>query len=448
MKTKAASQSKTARRPRLIALICLGLCLTLLLGACQGVSFNMDVPWLTNTPQPSKTSAFPQTPEPPQSETPETPPSTEAALSPLIVWVPPLFDPESSLPSARLLKTRLDDFAREQGIEIIVRVKSSSGPGSLLDALHAARVAAPAVSPDLIALPKADLDRAAQQGLIYSSEALSGLLDQADWYAFARQAASWNGSVFGVPFMSDPYAMVHDGNSQLTPVGDWTAIKENFGFFGFAADDPQGIFLLTLYLEAGGKVEDPQGRPMLETEPLTLALQLLKDANASRHMSNLVTGFQTSTQVWTAFLDWKLNTAFVLVSDVLAYTPGRVDQPLPELIAPDITVTSAWSWAVATPASARAELAVSLAEYLTEPEFLATWTEEMRDLPARSSALNLWTQAEKKPVLEQIAQAAVILPREDVLNIIGPVLRNATLLILRDNADPQQTALQAVESLP
>jgi len=33
------------------------------------------------------------------------------------------------------------------------------------------------------------------------------------------------------------------------------------------------------------------------------------------------------------------------------------------------------------------------------------------------------------------------------MNNIGPILRNATLLILRDNADVVETAKQAVESV-
>jgi len=33
------------------------------------------------------------------------------------------------------------------------------------------------------------------------------------------------------------------------------------------------------------------------------------------------------------------------------------------------------------------------------------------------------------------------------MNDLGPILRNATLLILRDNADVAETAKQAVESV-
>ena len=65
-------------------------------------------------------------------------------------------------PAGNLLRARLDDFMQAHPeIVVDVRVKSSSGPGSLLEALTSTNAAAPAAVPGLIALNRSDLEAAA-----------------------------------------------------------------------------------------------------------------------------------------------------------------------------------------------------------------------------------------------------------------------------------------------
>ena len=138
----------------------------------------------------------------------------------------------------------------------------------------------------------------------------------------------------------------------------------------------------------------------------------------------------------------------VPVSNVLTHVAGRVEQPTPGLVAPSITMTNAWMWALGNPDPERKQLAVSLAEYLVDPAFLAEWSELLGQLPARPSALTAWTGMEDKPTLDKISQVAILFPREEILNVLGPILRNATLSILRDGGQPEDTAAQAMESVP
>ncbi len=419
------------------------------LAACQSLSFNVDIPFLTPAASQTPTSSpLQEKPTRPATQTPETTPTSGPRPQKLTIWVPRLLDPEMETDAARLFRARLDAFGQAHGVLVEVRVKSQVGTGSLLDSLRATKAAAPALLPDLVAFPKQDLLSAVAQELIYTDPALDAVISSTDWYPYARQVAFVNESAYAVPFMADPFGLVYDSKSQLVPVGDWTGIKDNFGFFGFAADDPQSIFLLMLYLSMGGKVEDPQGRIILEQEPLTQALQLLKDTSASKHLSNLAITFQSSDQVWGAFTEWKLNTAVVPVSNVLTHVAGRVEQPTPGLVAPSITMTNAWMWALGNPDPERKQLAVSLAEYLVDPAFLAEWSELLGQLPARPSALTAWTGMEDKPTLDKISQVAILFPREEILNVLGPILRNATLSILRDGGQPEDTAAQAMESVP
>jgi ABC-type glycerol-3-phosphate transport system substrate-binding protein len=104
-------------------------------------------------------------------------------------------------------------------------------------------------------------------------------------------------------------------------------------------------------------------------------------------------------------------------------------------------------WVLGNPDPARQELALDLLSELTETEFLSNWSEALGWLPARPSALGAWKNPNLKPALEKIAQGTRLYPPEEIINRLGPALRNATLLILRDGADPIETAKTTIESI-
>ena len=185
----------------------------------------------------------------------------------------------------------------------------------------------------------------------------------------------------------------------------------------------------------------------MEEEALIEAFSVLKEGQRTLHISNLSIGFQTEDQAWNAFLNRSVDTAVVPVGSVLNHQGETVDQPKAALTSPEITLASGMAWAQANPRPNRQELALDLLEELVDTDFMASWTEALGRLPARPSALQAWTEAEMKPALEQIAQATRLYPPEEVVNRLGPALRNATLLILRDAADPIETAKTTIESI-
>ena len=205
--------------------------------------------------------------------------------------------------------------------------------------------------------------------------------------------------------------------------------------------------MLLLYQAVGGKVMDSQGRAILEEAPLVEALTALKEGQGALHVSNLTVGFQTEEQVWNAFLNRSLDTAVVPVALILNHQGEFANQPKPALTEPDITLGTAMAWALGNSDPARQELALDLLAELTETEFLSSWSEALGLLPARPSALSAWKDPNLKPALDKIAQATKLYPPEEVINRLGPALRNATLLILRDGADPSETAKITIESI-
>lgn len=446
MKTKRLGRNKRAFSKGWLAAV---LLLMLFSTACDRLPIEIKLPWV-NTPAPAVETALPATgPGNPTPASPEVEPTltAETGKQQLIIWLPPELSTNEESLAGHLLQEKLDSFAHENKVEIIVRVKSQIGSGSLTDSLTAANLAAPSLLPDLIALSATDLQLAAKRELIYFHPGLQELMNNTDWYPIGQEVSLVDGQILGIPFLTNPLALVYNEASLLAPSSDWTAIKDNFGYFGFAADDSQAKYLLLLYVSVGGKVMDAQGRAILEEGPLVEALTALKEGQSALHISNLTVGFQTEDQVWNSFLNRSLDTAIVPVETILNRGEPVNNQPKPALTEPDLTLGTAMAWALGNPDSDRQELALKLLTELTATDFLSSWSEELGWLPTRPSALGAWKEPNLKPSLEKIAQAARLYPPEEIVNRLGPALRNAALLILRDGADPIETAKTTIESI-
>lgn len=429
-----------------ILLLALALILLFSATACDLISYADSMIW-PKTPTPSV-----KTPSPNEVTgnvpTPTLKPSSTPSSNRLLIWLPPEMDPGAETEAAKLLKNRLDSFANERGISISVRLKANNGPGSMLEALGAAKAAAPEALPHLVVLNDSDLRCAAQAALIYPSQSFTSILRESDWYAYARSLGNSEGQAIGLPFLGDPLVMAYDSELlDRRPPDEWEAIRMNIGRVGFAADDPQGRFLLLLYLNAGGKILDEEDG-VLELEALTAALRLLREAEMTNHISDSSLQIQTPEQVWQGFNSWKFHYGIMPASSVLdGMKETQARKIVPTLTDPLISLTGGWAWAVTAMDVQRQEIAQDLAAYLVESEFLAAWSEAMQVLPARPSSLGAWAPSAIKASFEEASKNAVILPPKDVMDRIGPVLRNATILIVRDHANPEETAKQAVESL-
>ncbi len=441
--------NKTVKKFKLLMLVLIVVSL-LGLSGCEMLPDSWELPWnpastdnpqLTDIPQPTSEAEQSPNASEDQTPTPSLPPEK------LILWLPPELDPNDESEAAAVLKDRLAEFAYTNSIELDVRIKAVSGSGGLLDALRTTHAAAPDSSPDLVALSREHLLQAAREEVVFWNDELKTVMADLDWYNFGREASMVNGEVMAVPFKGVPMGLVYQSTSQLIPSNDWNDTRLNYGYFGFPADDSRGTFLLLLYLNLGGLVQNEQGLTILQEAPLTTALQTLKDGVNTRHFTDLVVTMQTSTQVWEAFSTRKVDTAFLPVDVVLQGRDSTTEAPDPAFTSPGMTLTDAWLWALGSEDLQRQELATALISHLSDTQFLAKWSEALNVIPARPSALGSWEEISLKPALEKMAAGAELYPSDTIMNNIGPILRNATLLILRDNADVVETAKQAVESV-
>ncbi len=443
-------KKKTHSWLRHLALLLTATVLLLLTG-CEAI-LNLDFPWEEPAGVPTKTPVLP-TPTATKFPTPikvdQTPtPTVEPRETRLVLWLPPEFDPNADNDAARLLKARLERFARNNRIEIDVRLKNPSGSSNTIESLIATNGAAPDNLPAVTIMRRQELETAHTRGLVYSNDELAALAGSMDWYSFARESVSFEGQSYGLGLLGDPMVLTYQNKSELIPENNWFDLHLNFGRFGFAADDSQGRFLLLLYLAAGGETRDAQNHLILQEEPLTQALQVLKDLMNTRHLSNAVLEMQTPSQVWQGFANRSLDTAAMPASVVLkALVSTESGYPEPAFTQPEFTLTESWAMALTNPSQGQQVLGLKLMSDLTEPAFLADWSEALAYIPARPTALGAWTNLSLKPALEKIMNVARLYPKDETINSLGPILRNATLMIVRDDASVEEALEATLEGL-
>jgi multiple sugar transport system substrate-binding protein len=400
-----------------------------------------------NTPNstgvPSGTPVKPETAQATPGQAQSTPPAGVH----LVIWLPPEFDPNSGSPAAGLLKARLKAFADQNpGIQVEVRVKALTGQSGLLDSLLAASAAAPRALPDLIALPRPDLEAAALKGLLTPLDGLSKAMDDPDWFTFSRQLATISSSYFGMPFAADALLLLYRPShvSGITP--SWTTILHQSSALAFPAADPQSLVTLAFYLGEGGAVEDKQGRPTLSAEQLTQVLKTYSTGNKQGVFPYWLSQVETDDQSWQAYRDQKSQLVISWVTRYLSEKSTDIAAtPLPSSKNGGLTLATGWLWALSNPRSTHKAESAKLAEFLVQSDFLAKWTEAAGYLPTRPTALAGWKNQEKQALLSPVAMSGQALPDVDVLAGVGPALEEATLQMIKNQGDPSQAADTAVK---
>jgi len=398
-----------------------------------------------------ESNSTPELPPTPTATLLPTPESTQPAPGPTVLrlWVPPQFAPDNGTPAGDLLQTRLDQYtAQRPDVRIETRVKASSGTGGLLDSLSTANAAAPLAVPDLILLPRASLEIAALKGLLFPYDGLTSILNEDDWYPFAQELARLQTSTFGLPFAADALVSLHRPAEIENPPVDWLSMLELGQPLAFPAAEEEAYFTLAEYLSTGAQIQDAEGRPILDSPALTSVLTFYQEAEAAGVMPFWLTQFTTDEQSWEAFQENQVDMVITWTTRYLSTLSG--DTTASPIITQDgtpLTLADGWVWALSNPQTERHALSVDLAEFLTQGEFLAQWTETAGYLPPRASALEGWSNVALRGLVEQIVQSARIIPPNDIMAVIGPALQQATVNVLKQQSNPVSAANEAVESI-
>lgn len=427
-----------------------GLLLFTLLGVVILSGCQVLQSWLPATPtQPPISSASTSTPPIPSEATvtvTATPISAEEARD-LTLWLPPQFDPNNGSPAGELLRKRLNAFASENGATLNVRIKAQSGAAGLLDSLEITSVAAPSALPALIALPREEMETAALKGLIYPLTGLNTELEQDNWYHYAAEMASVQGTPFCLPFAGDALVLLYRPSRLPVPAKDWQGVLNTNQPLIITASDSRALLTLELYRAAGGALQDDQGRPTLDVTKLTSVLELYKRGAQLSTFPFWLTQFTDDTLAWQAYLDQRANWVITWASNYLSELPADTAlAPLPSFSG-SMSSADGWVWCLTDPQPERRALSLQMAESLVDSEFLAQWSEAAGYLPTRPTSLSAWTNSSLSAPLQQILVDAHLRPENEIVENLGPVLQEAVIQILQNKTDVATAAQQAVDQI-
>jgi ABC-type glycerol-3-phosphate transport system substrate-binding protein len=341
-------------------------------------------------------------------------------------------------------------MAARPGLVINVRAKAESGEGGMLNALSAASSAAPAALPDLILLPRALLEPAALKGYLRVLDGMDDKMEDADWFEYARQMGRVQNSVFGIPFAGDLLVMMYNDQIQDLIPQTWQETLAITRTVGFAAGDPQALFTIALYQSAGGDLRDDQGRPMLDEEILARVLSLYSQANLAGQMPFWLMQYTSDSQA----LDLYRNGQ----ADLLITWRSTLEQSLGHPAAPNIaglptqdgalySLANGYVWVLAGSSPARQSQALELVQYLSDPTLLGEWNLQAGYLPPRMLALDTWPENAGRERIISLSLNAQLAPSTDLLEIVGPLLKQAVQQSLLQQTDPATAAQLAADSL-
>jgi spermidine/putrescine-binding protein len=333
------------------------------------------------------------------------------------------------------LRQRLTDFENEHpGIEIEVRIKSDVDITSVLSVTNNA---APSVMPDLVALSYADMQVAASAGFLHPLDGLTDILQDPDWYAFARELGHYQNTEYGLPFASDAILIVYRPSVFEESLSSWDAVFSSGNQISFPVSDPRAYFPLTLY--ASGRSD------LVDEAALTRVLSLYQLAFETGAIAPSIRGFQTDEQTLQAFRDGDADLAVVWASSDITVQSGQYI-PLLGLDGSHYSLGSGWVWALAGSNVDNQSLAVELASYLVESEFVSDWTLTSNYLPTRPHALDLWENESQRISLNEVLQSTHPVPLDDASVALGSLLPEALIRIF-NGEQPEVVARSVIESL-
>jgi ABC-type glycerol-3-phosphate transport system substrate-binding protein len=312
---------------------------------------------------------------------------------------------------------------------------------------------APDVLPDLIVLPTDQVSKAAAENLIYP---LDGLIEGemlADLYPAAASFAQSGGSYFGYPFALSNLTHIVSGSAvteTLPATWDEFIVLQNGQFAFPAAGTRGGELALRFYLAAGGTLANEANEPLLEVEPLTIALNQFSRGRTSSFILAQSSNLTTFNEVWPLLENGSAN---IIQTDFNQYLNGRANVPgnsysavpgfegrLPPLV-------KGWAWAISTPDPARQEAAAELMSWLASGPNLGEWSSAALLLPSRRAAFQEWrTNDVYLSFLQSELERAEAFPNAATSSIVS-ALSTAVFDVISAAKSPQTAAEEAAAAI-
>jgi ABC-type glycerol-3-phosphate transport system substrate-binding protein len=339
-------------------------------------------------------------------------------------------------------------------VTVAVALKNESGKGGILDYLRTASEVSPSVLPDLVVLSTTELAQAARSGLVVPLEDWISPALVADLLPAARQAATVDGQLVGIPFEMDLEHLIYNTNKlSATPI-TWTDVISSNTTYVFPAKGRNGLVndsFLVQYLALNGRLQDDDGRPWLDEQALRSVLGYYWMGVERGVIPPNVLSIGAPEDIWPSYVSAEVGIVHVtshhflrdrgvLRTTQFAAIPTRDGTPL--------TIARGRALAVVTRVPERQAVAARLIEFFMAPDNNAAWNQTRAYLPTRYAAFSKVGQDDPYwPFLQQQLEVAVPPPAFPEYDQIGRVLQQSVVEVLSGEARPEDAAAAALDAI-
>jgi multiple sugar transport system substrate-binding protein len=437
--------------------IALGLATILLVATCATLLTSCELPFSQPTAPPSSLTGTPASPEA-SAEAQPTPVPEEATPPPpsvitLTVWTTELFSPTQSITSGRILAQQIAQF-EEANPDVRVRFvrKKPYGKGGILDFLQSTAAVVPDLLPDLVLIDMDELGIAVEGALVQPLDDLISPDLQDDLFPFARDSATFDGSLYGLQVLADLDHLVYNTGRLTIPPRSWPGVLGSPGPYLFPAGGQAGLvndaFLVQYLAARSDPYEAGSEEPFLEEDSLTAVLQFYEDGASRDIFPPEILDCHTTDDCWPAYVAGQAALAQSGAHRYLSERSGlqgSAAAPVPAANGPGPGIARGWALSLVTADPARQSLATEFMSQLLAPEANALWNLAADYLPTRQTALSFWDEADSyTPFIRQQLLQARTRPRLPNYTQVAAALQQAVEGVLTGEVTPDEAAAQAI----
>ncbi len=423
----------------------------LALSGCQGAPADVPPP----PPVPSTAEAQ-QTPTPQMVEITSIPLPTPATVT-LTVWGPAEVAPGEGEGGALLAEHVAAFEEAHPAITVLYEPKALDGPAGLLTYLRTASAVAPDLVPDLVILPSALVDEAAQTGLLFPLDSTIARATQEDLYPFATRDTRSNEQWLAVPLaVQVEHGVTRAGQSSQLPLTLDRMVRPDAPTWLLAAQaGADGQMTNALLLQLFSILERPDQR--LEPPQQESLLALLATFQAAQRQGSIPRLALSISDEALLYESLAAEQADFIESGSHAYLRARAGDerarlahaPVPTLTGTMTTVVSGYVVALSTSDSRQQEAAALYLEWLLDAERLGEWYRVAHWLPARRSALpQVIDDAGYRTFLHDLLESGRLRPGGSAWVSFAQAMQEQFRAVMTDQLSPQDATETILQSFP
>ena len=379
------------------------------------------------------------------TETPEPTPT----IYKIELWVPPVFDMDQNTNAGKALETIIDQYTKENpNININVRVKAVSGDSSMINTLTSANHIAKDVLPSVAFVSRSDMEIAVQRNLLQPIDT-SLFNDTSSWYDFAKQSASVDSVVYGIPVFGDGLVLTYKPSKIGPDLEDWHDILSRGMPIGFAPSSSTSMFGLFIYLSIGGKLTNDQGQPYLDQQKLVETLNFFLSGGQNGAFPPSIAQLVDQGQVWQRFNDGTMSMIISQFSSFRHYQSAEIavrTLPLAEGIT-EYPLIDTLNLVIVEDDPVVQPEAVRFAEYLSDLDINDMLSVSAGYLPVRKGDHSAWKSDAQFGTIQTMCESSTLAPNNQIINKLVPLINNAVVQVIKNQMNPENAANEALSGL-